>query len=274
MKRFAAGLVALLASVTFAASSEAEPQAPAVIAEMEKALEPQKPSTRVITLTAKHAGDSESVKLIQARKTLANGSRGSLTFVIDPQDARGLAYLALRDPSGATKEYTYAPIIRRVRELTPAESYTSFLHSDFSYGDVGFLPVEVENEFLGTEKEGNGREFYKIQSTPDAAAKQWYYSRYVTWIDAETKLPVKRDYYSPAGELFKIELFQDVVQIDGIPTPTKIVMENLPSKSSSELFVSSISYNNGIPDEFFSPGMLHTLSEAENPVEKAALKKK
>ncbi len=274
MKRTVIGLVAVVGFTVFAGpTAAAEPNAAQIIGEMKQALEPSKPSTRVITLTATQAGDSESVKLIQARKTLPDGTRASLTFVIDPRDARGLAYLELHDAKGSTKEYSYAPVIRRVRELTPAESYTSFLHSDFTYGDLGFLPVDVTNELVGTEKEGNGKSFYKVQSTPSAAAQQWYYSRYVTWIDAATKLPVKREYFSPAGELFKLETFEDVVQIDGVETPTKVTINNLPSKSSSELRVSSISYNKAIPDEFFSPAMLHTLSDAENPVEKATLAK-
>lgn len=264
-----AGLAASAMLVTSATAEE--PSANQIIRNMRQAVEPSKASTRVITLNAKQGGGSETVKLIQARKKLADGTRGSLTFVIDPADARGLAYLELHDASGGAKEYTYAPVIRRVRELTPAESYTAFLHSDFTYGDLGFLPTNDKNEFLGTEEEPNGKKFYKVQSTPDAAARQWYYSRYVTWIDTSTNLPLKREYYSPAGEMFKMEIFEDIVQVDGVPTPTRVTMTNLPSKSSSELVVSSISYNNDIPDEFFSPGMLHTLSDAENPVQKKAM---
>ncbi|MDG2303132.1 MAG: outer membrane lipoprotein-sorting protein [Candidatus Binatia bacterium] len=274
MKRVLLSLLAVCTYAILAApTAAAEPDAAQIIRDMREAVEPSKPSTRVLTLTAKHGGRSESLKLIQARKKLPDGTRASLTFVIEPEDARGLAYLEQHDVKGNSKEYTYAPVIRRVRELTPAESYTSFLHTDFSYGDLGFLPVEDSNEFLGTEKEGNDRVFYKIQSTPSSAAQQWYYSRYVTWIDAASKLPVKREYYSPAGELFKLEVFEDVTQIDGVPTPTKVTMNNLPAKSSSEMVVSSVSYNNGIPDEFFTPKMLHTLSDAENPAQKAALSK-
>lgn len=264
-----AGILASAILVTGAVA--AEPNGNQIIRDMKQAIEPSKASTRVITLTANHGGTTESIKLIQARKQLSDGTRGSLTFVIEPKDARGLAYLELHDAKSGAKEYTYAPIIRRVRELTPAESYTAFLHSDFTYGDLGFLPTNDKNEYVGSEKEGNGKTFYKVQSTPDAAARQWYYSRYVTWIDAETNLPVKREYFSPAGELFKLEIFENVVQVDGVPTPTKVTMTNLPSESSSELLVSSVSYNNSIPDEFFKPGMLHTLSDAENPAEKAAL---
>ena len=49
-------------------------------------------------------------------------------------------------------------------------------------------------------------------------------------------------------------------------------MTTLPTKSISQMIVSSISYNNEIPDEWFTPQKLHMLSEAENPVAKAAKK--
>jgi len=269
MRPFAFASMAIsVFALPLGAAAEA-PNGDQVIREMAEAIEPSKPSTRVITLTAMQAGDSESVQLIQARKVFPDGKR-SLTFVLQPEDARGLAYLVeQREGESQSREYVYAPTIRRVRKLSAAENYTAFLHTDFTFGDLGLLPLDAKNELLDTT-EADGRKFYRVQSTPGSTAKQWYYSHYITWIDAATKLPAKREYFSPAGELFKLEIFDEVTDVDGIPTPTKITMKNLPSKSISELVVDSVSYKKSIPDEFFAPEALHRLSDAENVVAEAA----
>ncbi len=239
-----------------------------LIAQMKAAIEPPKPSTRLMTLSWSYGGKTSTIELIQARKSFPDGAR-SLTFATQPPEARGMAYLVEERIGSENVEFRYIPVIRRVRELVPAENHTDLLGTDFTYGDLGFLPLESENTFLGVGTL-DGKQAYKVASVPTAGTKQWYYSRYVTWIDPETKLPIKREFYSPGNTVFKVETFDEVTVVDGVPTPTRITMKNLPSQSTSELIVRSISYEHAIPDEFFTPEKLRVLSEAGNPAEKAA----
>ena len=247
------------ASIAAPAFADDAPSADQIIGQMKAALEPPKASLRRYTMTVNQGSEHTKFTLVQARKALPDGNR-SLTVILAPEDAKGIAYLVAEKPKGQDNlEWLYIPVVRRVRELVPAENYTSFLDSDFTYGDLGFLDPASTNKLLGSETVG-GKKTWKVESIPGSTTKQWYYSRIVTWVDAETLLPVKREFYSPANAVFKIEAFDDVSRVDGIATPFKITMANLPAKSTSVLEVTDVAYGLDIPDDLFGPDKLRTIA--------------
>jgi outer membrane lipoprotein-sorting protein len=253
-----AGALAALFSSGHAGA--APPTAEQIVTQMKAALEPDKPSIRRMTMTVHQGSETRPFTLVQARKRLPDGAR-SLTVLLEPDDAKGLAYLVAEKQPGETesREWLYLPVVRRVRELAPAENYTSFLGSDLTYGDLGFLDTGGTTKLLGIESI-DGRKAYKIESTPGGTTKQWYYARIVTWVDPETLLPIVREFYSPSGMRFKVERFKSVSRVDGIPTPFRLVMENLPGGTSTELSVDDVAYGVDIPDEYFGPDKLRTVA--------------
>lgn len=271
MKRrsFVATLCLVLAASPLAAATP--PNADEIVREMRRAMQPDAPSVRVLTLVAQNDEASRQIRLLQARKTVGDEQR-SLAVILQPQDVRGLAYLHTEAPDGATKQYVYAPTIDRARKLTAPETHASFLFTDFTYGDLGLLPRDLTNTVVGEEEIG-GRTYVKVESTPNDATQRWNYSRYVTWIDPATNLPVRREFFSPAGERFKVQSFETVVRIDGIPTPMKTTMSDLPADTRSEMEVTSITYGDELPDSLLDPENLHELSEALAPVEAKALER-
>jgi hypothetical protein len=85
------------------------------------------------------------------------------------------------------------------------------------------------------------------------AGPHYYYSRIVSWVAKDTMLPVRRDYYDVANELWKTQLYQDVTVIDGVPTVLRLRMEDKLQNTSSELRVSEVRYDTAISDELFDP---------------------
>jgi outer membrane lipoprotein-sorting protein len=261
---------ATLLSAAMPAWCAAPPSADEIVQQMKAALEPAKPSIRTMTLTLDDHGKRTSFELVQARKHLADGDR-SLTVLLEPSDARGIAYLAAATPSGDA-EWLYVPYVQRIRKLVPAENYQSFMDTDFTYGDLGLLPTDSKNTLLGTEPI-DGKKAYKVESVPSSSVKQWYYSRTVTWTDAETLLPLRREFYSPAGELFKTETFGSVSRIDGVPTPLETKLTTVGVGSSTTLLVTSVSYDANVPDSLFVPDGLRAIADSDvwksNPGKKA-----
>lgn len=243
------------------ARSADTPSADEIVRQMKLALEPAKPSMRTMTLTFDDGGKKTSFGLVQARKQLADGER-SLTVLLEPKDARGIAYLAAGSTSGAAVEWIYVPYVQRTRKLVPAENYQSFMDTDFTYGDLGLLPTDTKNSLLGTEQI-DGKKTYKLESIPGSTVKQWYYARTVTWIDAATLLPLRREFYSPAGEIFKTETFGSVSRIDGVPTPLETKITTAGSNSSSTLLVTSVTYDANVPDSMFAPEGLRAIADSD-----------
>lgn len=240
-----------------------------VIAAMKAALEPDKPSVRRMDMTVAQDGEQRHFTLVQARKHMPDGMR-SVTVLLAPDDAKGLAYLVAEKKPGQkdNTQWLYIPVVRRIREMVPAENYTNFLDSDFSYADLGFVDRTTTNKLLGTETL-DGKKTYKVQSIPGQTTREWYYSKINTWVDAETLLPVRREFVSPAGNTFKVETYEGVSRFDGVPTALKTTMRNLPDKTSTELKITEVSYGLDIPDEVFDQTKLRTIADLafwnENP---------
>jgi outer membrane lipoprotein-sorting protein len=260
-RRLAVWSAALTMLFAAGPARSADPSADDVVRQMKSALEPPKPSMRTMTLTLDDQGTKTTFGLVQARKKLADGDR-SLTVLIEPDDARGIAYLTSDSGSGEATEWLYVPYVQRTRKLVPAENYQSFLDTDFTYADIGLLPTDTRNTLLGTETV-EAKKAYKIESIPSSAVKQWYAARTVTWIDAETLLPMRREFYSPAGEVFKTATYGAVTRVDGVPTPLEITMTNRQGGTSTTLKVTSVSYEANIPDTLFAPEGLRKVADAD-----------
>src|SRR5262249_54368709 len=150
------------------------------------------------------------------------------------------------------------PVVRRVREIVPVESYQSFLNTDFTYADLGFTRRAGTDKLLGTETRDN-LETYRVEEVPRAT---WYYSRIVTWVAADSWLPVRREFYDPAGVLWKVEKWAQVTAIDGVAIPMSVVMEDVRQGGSTEVRVSDVLWDCKIPDDAFDPDRLGTAGNA------------
>ncbi|NOT55512.1 MAG: outer membrane lipoprotein-sorting protein [Deltaproteobacteria bacterium] len=76
-------------------------------------------------------------------------------------------------------------------------------------------------------------------------------------------LPLKREYYDPAGALWKVETFEKITVIDGIPTLLLVRMADVRAGFTSELRVSEVRYNTDLPDSLFDPTQLAGAADAD-----------
>ena len=230
----------------------APPDVKTIIANMKQAMEPAPASLRKVRLTVAQEGATSSITLGEARAKGADGNR-ILAVVLAPADLRGTAYLTLEQPaSNADKLWVYVPAIGRVREVVSPEAYSAVLNSDFTYADLGFVTNRSKYSLLG-EETTNGVHVYKIQAVPP---QTWYYARVVTTVAADSSLPIDRTYYDPANELWKVERFQGVSTIDGVPTALTTTMDDMQSKSRSTLEVTDLRYGAQVPDALMRPESL------------------
>ena len=74
---------------------------------------------------------------------------------------------------------------------------------------------------------------------------------------------MRREFFSPAGDLFKTETFGSVSRVDGVPTPLEIKIANVLTNSSTTLKVTSVSYDANVPDSLFAPEGLRAIADAD-----------
>jgi hypothetical protein len=246
-----------MALLTATASAAAGPDVGKLMREMKAALEPARSSVRKMTITIS-AQEGEATRWIvgQARKQFTDGSR-ILTVILAPPDQRGTAFLMPEPRGGASdvEQAVYVPAIHRVRTILPVEGFRAFLESDFTLADLGFVSLRSTYKLLGVESRGGVRA-YKIQETPKAPQAKWYYSHIVTWIAVSSSLPIERDFYDPSGTLWKVETFEEVADIDGVPTVLRLRMQDKEEGGSTEINVSDVRYGVDLPDSLFERSQL------------------
>lgn len=254
---FGALLVVLGLAVQPAAA--APPDADTIVQKMKEVFEPAHSSVRkfVIAVKGMHGVETEWVA-VKAQKTLADGKR-SLLVMLEPEDAKGKALLVGEIANQPDTMWTYLPAVRRVRRIVSLESHASFFDTDFTYADLGFIERQGSYVFHG-EEDLNGVKTYKIAKV---SKEREYYSRIFTWVAADSMLPLKREYYDPAGELWKVETFEKISVIEGIPTPFLVHMEDVQAGSSSEFRVSEAHYNVTLPDSLFDPAHLSKVADSD-----------
>jgi len=275
-----------LASVLVAAAPAiAGPRnAQTIVQGMKRALEPERPSTRTLVLAMSSADgsatqptarqkeirdelgqgtgspDSSTTEWTarQARKKLPDGNR-ILTVLLEPDDVKGVAFLIWEQKDAPDEQWLYLPAVRRVRKLVPVSAYESFLGTDFTFADLGFVNLRGRKFSLLGEETVAGAPAYKVQEI--VAGPVFYYSRIVTWVAKDSMLPLRRDYYDAANQLWKTELYQDTAIIDGTPTVLLIRLQDKMLDTSTELRVSQVRYDATIPDELFDPEKLPQASK-------------
>jgi outer membrane lipoprotein-sorting protein len=246
------GVSTALVLVAAAATAAGPPDVATVVARMKQAVEPPKASLRKMTLTVAQGASTSTVVLGQARGKLAEGDR-ILTVVVAPADLRGTAYLIQEQAaSDENLQWAYVPAIGRVRTVVSPEAFSAFLNSDFTYSDLGFTPLHSTYKLLGEETGSSGR-MYRIEATPP---QRWYYSRIVTTVAADSFLPVEREFHDVGGQRWKVERFQGVAVVDGVPTVLTDTMEDVQAKSRSTITVTDLRYGAEIPDALLKPEAL------------------
>lgn len=238
-----------------AAAAADPPDVDSLIARMKAALEPAQSSIRQVDLAISgEDGGTTQWSIAQARKVV-NGQGRILNVLLAPAGSRGIASLTIDGTPAETA--LFVPSIRRVRTLVPRDGYEAFLGSDFTYFDLGFVRRQDKYKVLGAEPR-NGRDAWRIQQIP---ASPWFYSQIVSWIDQQNLLPIERDYYSPAGDLWKVQTFDNVVTIDGQPESLRIVMEDRQTGGRSVMTVSNLRFGVELPDSLFERSGLWKATE-------------
>jgi len=124
-----------------------------------------------------------------------------------PADIKGTAFLEVERIDADDDIWIYLPALQKVRRIVANNKKDSFMGSDFSYGEM--LPPRVEaykHTLLGTETI-DGLPCGIVQSIPasDKVRDDSGYSKKVTWLDKNSALEVKVDYYDLEGKLLKVQ---------------------------------------------------------------------
>ena len=242
----ALGCAVLLAAVS-ARAGEGEPvlTVPEILARVDAAEAPPRSRGRFRQVITTTRGGKRTLEMESYSR---DGTDKQLIRYTAPARVEGESLLMLDD---GDEIWYFSPRTDRVRKIASHARKKKVMGSDFSYEDMsgGNMAEDYTGVLLG-EEPVDGRACLHLALTPTPSGPS--YGKIEAWVDAETYLTVRVDYWNEHGERFKRLTAAGVETIDGRPTITRFRMHNLKTGGETLMEVLAMSYTEDVPASWFT----------------------
>ena len=168
---------------------------------------------------------------------------------LSPADIKGTAFLTWENRDKDDTQYLYLPELGRARRIVSSQKKLKFVNTDYTYEDMQRRRPEKDNHALIGEEPCGERMCYVVESIPKDKSQ---YSKRVTWVEKESFVVVRVDFYDKKGRKSK-EFFVDKLEkIGGIWTAAKTTMRDLKRNHTTIMDVIEVKYDQGVLDSVFT----------------------
>ena len=175
------------------------------------------------------------------------GDQDFMVFFSRPSDVRGTVFLVAKHVDRDDDRWLYLPGLDLVKRISAGDKRTSFVGSHYFYEDVsGRNPNDDEHALVDTMDD-----YYVLEHTP-RNPDSVEFAGYRTWIDRETFLPMKIEYTSPRGDVYRRVEVVAVDDVQGHPTVTRSRISDLESGGETLMEFRYIAYDIGLPEDVFA----------------------
>jgi hypothetical protein len=255
--------IIMAALLTICSLSSSAAEIPQVIKScMERNL-PETTSAQSIELRARDRSGYEQVLEADVYwKRYAEDLARVMMYFREPVDIRGARFLVV-EKQPQNDMYIYMPSLFKVRRVTSRNISNSIMGTDFSYEDFERIQGVLSDSHAERFPDDTlaGRAVYVLMSYPDESSG---YVKVATYIDKESCVPLKTEFYESGHELRK-QLTVDPADIrhqGGIYYPSELVVKDLKQKTETRLIVHNVNIGADLGNDLFDADKL---KQAEIP---------
>lgn len=204
-------------------------------------------STVRMVITSKQGQTRERLFNIVRKDVQDGGDQMYFVYFQRPADVRRMSYMVHKH-AGAGKDddrWLYMPALDLVKRIAAGDKRTSFVGSDFLYEDVSGRSLDEDTHDLAQTTDA----FYIVKNTPKKP-ETVEFSYYNVSIDKKSFVPMKMEFYDKEGKLYRTIESKKVEEIQGFPTVTLSLVQDLKSGSKTEMTFSNVKYDIGIGEIF------------------------
>jgi hypothetical protein len=185
------------------------------------------------------------------RQDRGSGEVANLLRFMLPEDIAGTGLLSLDKADGSTDQWLYLPELDRVRRIAGDRRSGRFVGSDLLFEDLQERKPALDVHRIVGRETVAGVPCQVLESVPREAASS-VYTRRLSWVDAETAMVLRVDYFGRAGDAptKRWELAQRQ-RIQGYWTVTDSRMTDLGSGHETRMIVSRSVYDRRLPARLF-----------------------
>ncbi|MFQ6103452.1 MAG: outer membrane lipoprotein-sorting protein [Candidatus Glassbacteria bacterium] len=200
-------------------------------------------------LIDKDGGKRSRIMSMLRRDVSEGGDQKYFIYFHEPADVRDMTFMVWKYPLKDDDRWIYIPAVDLVRRIAADDKRSSFVGSDFTYEDIsGRGATSDEHTLVGMEKLGES-DCYVVESIPRQVTD---HVKRVSYIDVETFLPLKEEYYDAQNELFRVFTADSIEMISSYPTVVRRTMKNVKTGHRTEVTFTSVTYNLNLKDGDFS----------------------
>jgi len=216
-------------------------------------------STSDATFHLFNAAGQERIRETHGQTKLIAGTTDNMRLVefLSPSDIRGTKTLLIEHSQRDDDIWIYLPAMKKVRRLVANNKKDSFVGTDFTYGDVIGHKVEEWTHTVLREEAFEGKACYVIESLPKRAEVSAYtgYSKRISWIEKESSVAVRGEFYDLKSELFKKTVAQDVHKVDAASNKwqaMKLTAEDLQTGHKTIIVFTNFKADVGVASDVFT----------------------
>ena len=181
----------------------------------------------------------------------AEGEEKSLLEFTNIEDA-GQKILRLKD-----EIYLYYPDAEETIRLQGAALRQAVMGSDFSYEDMTGDKGILDSYAVTLDGEGTVDGFPCYLLTLTAKTRDVPYQKEIMWVDKELFIYRQVHKLAKSGKLLKEMKVTDLIKVDGLYIPSRLIMvDKLKRNSSTEFYMDSIELGVDLPVDIFTLGEL------------------
>jgi hypothetical protein len=200
----------------------------------------------VSTLTITDSRGNQRIRNnTMASMSFPDGTEKRIIKFNAPAEVKGTGILIFDYPDKSDDMWIYLPALRRTRRIVSREKSKSFMGSEFSNADMAAPALEDFNYRLSGEVTLDENPCYRIESEAktEQLADEYGYTRSVSWIDKNSYLAYKTDYYDGDGEAFKTITNKEFKKLDAVNNRymvTHMIAVNHSNDRSSEIVMERV----------------------------------
>lgn len=252
MKKITLIAMATLVTLFFAQTGYGQDAAELVQKSLNAYLYPADDGKAEISMDIIDAGGGErSREMVMVRKDTGDdgGNQKYFIYFKEPGDVREMTFMVYKNIGSEDERWLFVPSVKLIRKIAADDKRSSFVGSDFVYEDVSGRTVKQGEHTLEGEGEVDGRAVYIVKSVPKDNVEYSYKKLY---IDKETYLPLKEEFYGDGDKLLRTFTASDIEEIDGHPTPMTRTMVNHETGGKTVITIEEAEYNVGLNERDFS----------------------
>lgn len=209
-----------------------------------------------MTMTLINAGGQERVRHMKMQVLEGDQGDKSLMEFLSPADVKGAKFLNYEHLNKDDDQWLYLPALKRVKRIASRNKSGAFMGSEFSYEDLSAFNVDKYTYAEGeaqTRVEG-GKTYWIVPRIPidDNSG----YTKQISWIDADTFLIRKVEYFDRKSALLKTAEFGEYRKIGGVWRIGRITMTNHQNDKKTILIWENETIKNGLKDRDFHKRVL------------------